>query len=164
MAIIKSGNTIISFAEYQDVEDMDQRMFEENEGLTDDVVEDRLIRSTERILAQFKNSNWYRELAFSQGATALTIPDLDPNRIIGHANDFRDLTVYYALMEYILPMIADFGTEENAERVKIGFYREKYSAMFDELIAQGNWYDYSGNGTVTADEFRPYPVNYQRVR
>lgn len=164
MAFINSGSTVLSFAEYQDVADMDQRLFDENEGLTDEVVEDNLIRSTERILAQFKNTAWYREYALSQGASILTIPSLNPSRIVSRKNDFTDLAVYHSLFEYILPKIADFGQEDNAELAKIGFYREKYSALFDELIVDGSWYDYNGNGTIAASEQRPGVVNYQRVR
>jgi hypothetical protein len=164
MAFIRSGTTIISFAEYQDVIDMDQRLFDENEGLTDEVVEDLLIRATERILSQVKNSQWYREYALSQGASILTIPSVNPSKIVSRFNDFTDLAVYYSLYEYILPKIADFGSEDNAERVKIGFYREKYTDLFGELISMGDWYDYDADGVINADELRPGIVNYQRIR
>ena len=164
MAFIKSGSTVISFAEYQDVLDTDQRLFDENEGLTDEVVEDALIKSTSRILTQFKDTNWYRSLALSNGASALTIPNLNPNRIISKTSEFTELCVYYALATYLLPRVADFGREDNAERIKITFYQDKYSKLFDEILASGDWYDYNGNGSITADEIQPYPVNYQRVR
>jgi hypothetical protein len=164
MAFIRSGTTIISFAEYQDVIDMDQRLFDENEGLTDEVVEDILIRSTERILQQLKQSKWYRELALTLGASALTIPNVSASKIIARTNDFTDLCVYYGLYEYILPKIADFGAEDNAERVKIEVYRTKYSALFNELLADGTWYDYDQDGTLELTEYRPLPTNYQRVR
>ena len=164
MAFIRSGSTIISFAEYQDVVDTDQRLFDENEGLTDEVVEDLLVRSTERILSQIKSSQWYREYALSRGASVLTIPNVNPAKIVGRFNDFTDLAVYYAMHEYILPKIADFGNEDNSERVKIGFYREKYSALFGELIAMGDWYDYNADGVINANELRPGIVNYQRIR
>jgi len=42
--------------------------------------------------------------------------------------------VDYALYYYILPKIANFGTEDNAERAKIGYYQIKYDSMFAELI------------------------------
>lgn len=164
MAFIRSGTTILSFAEYQDVVLMDQRLFDENEGLTDEVVEDILIRSTERILTQLKTSKWYRELALAMGASALTIPPVSAVKITSRTNDFTDLAVYYGLYEYILPKIADFGSEDNAERVKIEVYRNKYSKLFDELLADGSWYDYDADGTVELSEFRPVPTNYQRIR
>jgi hypothetical protein len=164
MAFILSGSTVLSFAEYQDVVDMDQRLFDENEGLTDEVVEDILIRSTERILSQLKNTKWYRELALVNGASVLTIPNLNAGKIIARKNDFTDLCVYYAMFEYILPKIADFGIEDNAERVKISVYRDKYTARFDELLLNGDWYDYDASNTIEAKEYRPVPTNYQRVR
>lgn len=164
MAFIKSGNTILSFAEYQDVVDMDQRLFDENEGLSDEVIEDILIRSTERILSQLKNTTWYRELALSFGASPLTIPDIDPLKIINRFNDFEDLCVFYSLSNYIFPKIADFGSEQNAEVMKIHFYKEKYTSLFDELLLNGDWYDYDNNGSISIKEFKPVPTNYQRVR
>lgn len=164
MAFIRSGSTIISFAEYQDVVDLDQRLFEENEGLTDQDVEDILVRSTERILVLLKNTKWYTALALSQGASVLTIPNLNSSKIKSRQNDFTDLCSYYGLYEYILPKVADFGTEDNAERVKIEFYRSKFSTLFDELVSAGDWYDYSGDGTVSDLEKKPGLVNYQRVR
>jgi len=164
MAFILSGTTVLSFAEYQDVVDKDQRLFDENEGLTDQIVEDILIRSTERILAQLKNTEWYRSLAYAYGASALTIPSLSGSKIISNKNDFTDLCVYHALFEYILPKIADFGNENNAEKVKIDFYQQKYSVLFDELIRFAKWYDYDGSGTIDTEEVKDAFVNYQRIR
>ena len=153
MAFIKSNNTVLSFAEYQDVVDADQRLFEENEGLTDDVVEDATIRASERILSLLKNTNWYRELALSLGASALSIPNLSAGKIIARKNDFTDL-----------PKVADFGNEQNAELVKIAFYRDKFTRLFDELLLNGDWYDYDSDSVLNANEYKPYPTNYQRVR
>lgn len=164
MAFIITSNTVLSFAEYQDVVDMDQRLFDENEGLSDEVIEDILIRSTERILSQLKNTYWYRELALSFGASPQAIPGLDPNKIIARRNDFTDLCVYYGLYEYILPKIADFGTESNAEVMKIHFYKEKFTSLFDELQMNGDWYDYDNNGSISVSEFKPVPTNYQKIR
>ena len=164
MAFITSGSTVLSFAEYQDVLDKDQRLFEQNEGLTDQIVEDILIRSTERILSQLKLTQWYRTLALANGASALTIPSLSASKIVSNKNDFTDLCVYHALYEYILPKIENFGVEDNAEKVKIDYYRAKYSDLFDELIAFGDWYDYDGDGTVETKENKPGFINYQRVR
>lgn len=164
MAFIQSGTTILSFAEYQDVIDKDQRLFDENEGLTDQIVEDILIRSTERILTEIKNTAWYRDLAYSKGASALTMPDVNASRIKSRLNDFTELCVYHAMHQYILPKIADFGNENNAERVKIEFYRSKYSNLFAELLSVGDWYDYDGDGTVEDEEVYEGRINFQRVR
>ena len=49
MPFLISGSTTLAFAQYQDVIDADQRLFEANEGLTEDVVEQFTIRATERI-------------------------------------------------------------------------------------------------------------------
>ena len=164
MAFITQGTTVLSFAEYDDAIAIDQRVFEENEGLSVDEVEDSLIRSTERILDIIKTSNWYVGLALSQGASMLTIPSVSASKIVTRKNDFTDLCVYYSLFNYLLPKIADFGTEENAERVKINFYRDKFNDLYEELLRDGKWYDYSGDGTVSDSEMQPYPINYQRVR
>ena len=164
MAFITQGSTVISFADYDDALTIDQRVFEENEGLSADDVEDALIRSTERILDILRNTAWYRRLALSQGASVLTIPAVSANKIVSRQNDFTDLCVFYALQHYLLPKIADFGTEDNAERVKIDFYLAKFNTLLEELLSDGDWYDYSGDGTVNTDEIQPFPVNYQRVR
>ena len=84
MAFIKSGATVLSFAEYQDIVDRDQRLFEANEGLTIDIVEDQLIRSTERILTEFRASDWWKDYYGSQGGSVsrVDIPALDSNKII----------------------------------------------------------------------------------
>ena len=52
----------------------------------------------------------------------------------------------------------------NAEVKKIGVYKEKFGRLFDELIADGAWYDFDGTGTVTASEKMPTTVNIKRVR
>ena len=169
MAFIKSGSTVISFAEYSDVLEADQRLFEANEGLTDDVVETALIRSTERILSLFRSSDWWRDLYIQkvqnfQYITAADLPPLDPNKFIDRQHDFTDLCVFYAMWFYILPRIADFSKEDNAERAKIGFYQEKFNFLYAELINAGDWYDLSGDGIVAATEKLPGHYNLRRIR
>ena len=164
MAFIRSGTRVISFAEYADAESTDQRLFEENEGLTIDDVEDILVRSTERILDILRNTAWYRDLALSQGASILTIPTPSSSKIISRQNDFTDLCVYYALYNYILPKIADFSKEDNAERAKIGFNQEKYNFRFEEIINAGDWYDFGGDGVVQSNEKLPGHMSLRRVR
>ena len=58
MPFVTDGSTITSFAEYQDVLTADRRLFESNEGLTDDAIEAHLVRATERILAKLRSSAW----------------------------------------------------------------------------------------------------------
>lgn len=174
MAFIIVNKIVKSFAEYQDVLNIDQRVFEANEGLTDDVVEDILVRSTERILNQIAVSEWWRNyylrmtagtydpLIYTSGLLAIPAPD--PNKIADRKNDFKDLCVWFALSQYIYPKIADFSNQDNAERVKIGFMNEKYRAMFEELIDDGSWYDWSGDGTISHLEKMPQRSNVVRIR
>ena len=169
MAFLKNGNTVISFAEYQDVVDADTRLFETNEGLTEDVIEAHLIRATERILSLIRATTWWRSyyLKMAPDATINTvadIPELDPDLILARQADFTDLCVYYALYNYILPAIADFGTEENAERAKIGYNQQKYDGLFSELITAGDWYDFDNAGIIVSSEKLPWQVNLKRIR
>lgn len=164
MAFITQGTNVLSFATYDDAETIDQRLFEENEGLSIDITEDALIRSTERILDIIRNTEWYRRLALSQGASILTLPAVSANKIVSRKNDFTDLCVFYALTHYLLPRVADFGNEDNAERVKIDFYLVKFNSLLEELIRNGDWYDYDGNGTVGTEENQEGFIQYQRVR
>ena len=169
MAFLNNGNQVIAFAEYQDVLDADQRLFEANEGLTDDVIEGMLIRSTERILSLIKASDWWRDLNNRiSGNPALTrnidMPNVDANQIIARKNDFTDLCVYYAMWNYILPKIADFSKEDNAERAKIGFYQGKYQFLFDELVNAGDWYDYNADGTIATSEKLSGNYMLKRIR
>jgi hypothetical protein len=168
MAFIISGTTILSFAEYNDVETRDQRLFEANEGLDIDSVEDTLIRATERILVELRASDWWRDYYLKQSNARINsradIPALDATKIVSRKNDFTDLCVYKALSEYILPKIADFGNEDSAERQKMEYYRSRSSELFRELIIDGSWYDFDDDGTVESSEKMPGVSNLRRVR
>lgn len=169
MPFIIENSNIISFAEYDDVYTRDQRLFDSNEGLTDDLVEDALIRATERILTRFRSSSWWRGYFIKRNNTlqintAGDIPPLKPERILGRRNDFTDLCVFVALSEIILPSIADFGSEDNAERNKMGFYTNKAESLFSELITAGDWYDFDGDGVIQSTEKDPGQYNLKRVR
>lgn len=169
MAFLKTGNNVISFAEYQDVLDRDQRLFDANEGLTEDVVETLLIRATERILTQVRASAWWRDYYVNRDTsttyqTTADIPALDINRIIGRQNDFTDLCVYTALGEYILPKIADFSNETSAERQKMAYYVTRADKLFGELITAGDWYDFDNDGSVDSTEKQPGVYNLKRIR
>jgi hypothetical protein len=169
MPFVEENNTVVSFAEFQDVLNKDQRLFEANEGLSDDLIDAQLIRATERILDKFRSSDWWRNYYVnrSSGAvirTVADIPPLDPNRILDRQNDFTDLCVYVALADYILPVVADFGNDDSAERQKMGYYTQRASELYGELIAAGDWYDFSGTGSITSDEKQPGYYNLRRVR
>lgn len=169
MPFVTEDNEVISFAEFQDVVNRDQRLFDANEGLSDDIVEAHLVRATERILSKLRSSAWWQSYYVNRNTgTVLTttadIPALDPNRIIGRTNDFTDLCVYIALGEFILPSVADFGKEDNAERNKMGYYVQKAEALFGELITAGDWYDFDDNGSIASKEKQPGQYNLKRVR
>ena len=168
------GGVVISFADYQDVVNIDQRVFEANEGLTDTIVEDMEIRATERILYAISVTDWWRSyymrmsggtydpLIYTSGLIA--IPPPNPNYILDRQADFTDLCVFYTLSYYLYPKIADFSQQDNAEKVKIGFMNEKYRSLFQELIDDGSWYDWSGNGTILPSEKMPVRTNIIRAR
>ena len=123
MAFIETSTTVYSFAEYSDVTARDGRLFVENEGLTQTVVEDLLVRSTERILSQLRASDWWANMYISKTANAslktrADIPALDAKKILARKSDFTDLCVYHSMHEFILPKVADFADEGNAERQK----------------------------------------------
>lgn len=168
MAFITDNNTVISFAEHGDVVNRDIRLFESNESLTDDVVENLLIRATERILSKIRSSSWWGSYYLSRSTTGIRtsadIPALDVDRIIARQNDFTDLCVYTALGEFILPLVADFGSEDNAERQKMGYYTQKADTLLSELLSAGDWYDFDDDATIQSDEKQPGQINLKRVR
>ena len=173
MAFIYTGTipnrNVISFAEYQDVLNADQRLFEANEGLTDTIVEDLLVRSTERILSLIRDTSWWYNLNIKNTATntvvsKVDLPEVNANLILSRQNDFTELCVMYALWNYILPKIADFSKEDNAERAKIGFYQGKYQFLFDELINAGDWYDMNADGIVQSSEKLEGDNSLKRIR
>lgn len=172
MAFILSSGNVISFAEYEDVQAKDQRLFEANEGLTEVIVEDALVRATERILTKIRSSDWWKGYYISRTTdvsslvtpTGVSVPAVDANRIESRKSDFTDLAVYYALAEILLPKVADFGNADTAERQKIGFYDEKFRALFTELLDAGDWYDFDDSGTIATSEKAPSRQNLVRRR
>lgn len=167
MAFIESNTQVFAFADFSDVTSRDDRLFAENEGLTQTVVEDLLVRSTERILTQLRSTSWWFDFVTKRGTNIRTradVPALDAKRILERRNDFTDLCVFHALAESILPRVADFGSEDNAERQKIGFYKQRYDELFGELISAGDWYDWDNDLAVQSDERDPGFVNPRRIR
>ena len=166
MAFITSGNNVIAFAEYQDVLDQDTRLFEANEGLDEEIVTHLLMRSTARILTLIRDTDWWRDLYIKESNVSVTnraqLPEVDPNKILARQDDFGDMCVYYGLYNYILPKVADFSKEDNAERAKIGYYQAKFQLIFDELINAGDWYDWNNSGII--DDNEKLPGNYQLKR
>ena len=169
MSFIYKDNKVISFAEYDDVVKADQRLFEANEGLTDDIIESLLLRSTQRILTLIRATDWWRDYYLQKTTNPYYTSDADlpmvnPDNILARQDDFTELCVMYALWNYLLPKIADFSREDNAERAKIGFYQGKFQFLFDELINAGDWYDLSQDGTIQAVEKFPGSYTLKRIR
>jgi hypothetical protein len=167
MAFIRSGSSVISFAEYQDVVDADQRIFDLNEGLTDDVVENALVRATERILTRVRSTEWWKSYYLKRDNSSIQVADIpapSANKIVDRQNDFTDLCVAVAMSDYILPKFADFGAADNAEKNKMGYYKQRGDSIFTELINAGDWYDFDGTGVVTTSEKEAGHFNLRRVR
>jgi hypothetical protein len=177
MAFINPNQSgVIAFAEYEDVTATDQRLFESNEGIADPaMVEDLTAKATNRILQLIRNTTWWRQYYLQQGDAAqrtatqtsngyVDAPLPNPNLIAGRQADFTDLCVYFTLYEYLLPKVADYSNQDNAEVVKVGVYRTKFDKLFMELIEDGTWYDFDASGTVTKSEKSPTRLNLVRVR
>lgn len=155
MAFVYIDGLVESFAEFQDVLDHDQRLFDSNEGLSDTVVYPHLVRATERILTKIQSSSWFK---------TNTSASIDANQILSRHNDFTDLCVYTALSQYILPVIADFGTPDNAEIEKMKYYSQRMDSLLSELIADGDWYDWDNDGQLTSNENKPGNNLPRRIR
>jgi hypothetical protein len=176
--ITDGGGNVISFAEYTDILQKDQRLLESNiikipaeSGFNDvtDFLEDVLEKSTDRILLKLKASTWWQSYNAYVGnpiSNLNSLPNVNPNLIdpgdkLNRRQQFTDLCVYYAFAQYVLPLIADFGNPESEEVSKIQYYDAKFNDLFNELIAIADWYDYDNSGTVDADE---KAITYARTR
>jgi hypothetical protein len=176
MAFINPGQTgVIAFAEYTDVTSTDQRLFEANEGIADEtMVEDLTTKATNRILQLIRNTGWWKRYYLLEASEAQRLatntrntPDVplpNANLILARQADFTDLCVYFTLYEYLLPKVADYSAQDNAEVQKIGVYRTKFDVLFKELIEDGSWYDFDFDGTITEFEKLPTRVNLVRAR
>lgn len=165
MAFIISGGNVVSYAEALDVKDKDQRLFEANEfnftdvpdapGTLNNYIEDLTQKSTARINQKIRASaEWRQYLGFAgAGYDSINdIPAFDPNRIASRQSDFTDMCCYYAMKEYLLPKVADFGNPESAEVQKIEYYSKKFDDLFTELLSMFDWYDSDGDGTIEEGE------------
>lgn len=178
MAFIIIGGLTTSFCDYDDVILRDQRVIEANEidatpfGSVEALVENFATRATTKILYEIKDTAWWQSYFIGQdgGQTnistsgLLDVPVPQATKFIARTQDWTDLAVYKTMYEYLLPKVADFSNQDNAEVRKIGFYREKYQDLFRTLIDAGDWYDFSGDGTITNIEKSPTRVNITRVR
>ncbi len=167
--LVDGGGDVISFAEYTDILQKDQRLLEANElavpaesGFADvsEFVEDMLEKSTNRILLKMKTSTWWQSYNAYVGNPLndlSNLPNVNPNLIdpgnaLGRQQQFTDMCVYYCFKEYLLPLIADFSTEESPEVNKIKYYDVKFNDIYKELISMADWYDFDNDGTVQTSE------------
>lgn len=166
MAFIVESGSVISFAEFSDLTKRDQRLLDNNESLTDDFCEDTLIRSTTRILERIRGTDWWRTLYRKRntGVNPKDIPAPNADLIVGRTEDFTDLCVYVALSEYILPAVADFGAADSSERQKMGYYENRATQLFGELITYGDWYDWNDDGSVETNEKEFGQFALKRIR
>lgn len=169
MAFVKTQGNVVAFAEFADLEARDLLLLTSNEGLNDSsVIDPQLQRATDRILSKLRSSTWWRAYFLARSPSAVTkvsdIPPLNANYILARQNDFTDLCLATALSEFILPMVADFGSEDNAERQKMSYYATRAENLFIELIEAGDWYDFDGHGVITSDEKQASVVNTKRIR
>jgi hypothetical protein len=168
MAFIKTNTRFISFASYDDVVQRDSRLFESNEGLDVTRVEDNLILASQTILDRIRVTDWWKDYQFSREPSLnydmRLLPYVNPLLIQSREQTFTDLAVFMVFADYILPSVADFGNETSAEVQKIKYYTDRYNDTFKEIIEAGDWYDFSNNGTITADERAPSLQNRVRIR
>lgn len=184
MAFINPGGTgVIAFADYDDVVKRDQRLFEANEftvpaefNTLADMIESYTERATTNILYLIKDTDWWKTYYLSQSGSQtnvnlyspvtgrIDVPLPDANKFLLRQQNWTDPTVFMTFYEYVLPLIADFSNEDNAEYRKIGFYREKFDKLFAQLISAGDWYDWDGTGVIVNSEKAPTAVNLVRRR
>jgi hypothetical protein len=168
MAFIFSNNQLISFATYDDLFQRDSRVFEANESLTEDQVDQWLSAASARILTQIQSSDWWKNYQYSMNpgvkGDPRLVPAVTPTLIRAREQEFKDLNVYLALYEYILPSVADFGNATSAEVVKIAHYKDAYDRLFDETLATGDWYDFDADTVIETAEKNPVRANLVRVR
>lgn len=169
MAFVIENNVTVSFAEFTDVIAKDQRIFEANEGLSDETIDAALVRSTERILNRLRTTQWWKTYYVRRDNvtvfnTVADIPALDPDKIKSRQTDFTDLCVFTALAEQILPGVADFSDADSSERQKMAYYTQRMNSLFDELVSAGDWYDFDDDGTIESSEKEIGYVNLKRVR
>jgi hypothetical protein len=170
MAFIETSTNFVSFAQYTDMTETDSRLFVANEALSEDVVTDLLVRSSSRILSNIRSTDWWRSYFLSQDAgstsikTVADIPEPSGLKIKARRDDFTDLCCFHTMYYYILPKVADFGSDDNDEKQKLGYYEQKYEKLFGELITAGDWYDFDGTGTINSSEKKPGVYRIRRVR
>jgi hypothetical protein len=115
-----------------------------------------------------KNTDWWRQYQFDRDTSLKhdlrLVPNVNPDNIKAKEQEFKDLNIYFAMAEYLLPRVADFGNETSAEVIKIQFYRDAYNNLFKEVVESGDWYDFDSDGSVETTEKSPTFTNRVRTR
>jgi hypothetical protein len=166
------GKKFLSFANFDDVVLRDSRIFESNEGLTEEVIDDLLMLASQYILDKIRGEDWWKSYQFklnpSLAQDVRRLPQVNPDQIKFRLQAFKDLNVFIALSDYILPKVADFSKDrtgaDTAEIAKIKFYRERAQDTLKEILDAGDWYDFSNNGTIDINERMPTRQNNVRIR
>jgi len=168
MSFNYNETTFISFAVTSEVALRDQRLFEVNEGLTTELVDQLLAQASQRILTQLRNTDWWKNYQFGLNSSLnydmRLLPSVDPDNIKVREQEFKDLNIYFALAEFIYPRIADFGNPDDSGMTKIKFYSDQYTKLFKEVVESGDWYDYDSDGSVETAEREPAKLRLVRVR
>jgi hypothetical protein len=168
MAFNYNNSTFVSFAVTSELQIRDQRLFEANEGLTTEIVNNALALASQRCLTKIRNTDWWKEYQFTRNSNLNNdlrlLPSVNPDNIKSREQEFKDLNIYFAMAEYLLPKVADFGNETSAEMVKIKFYKDSFNNLFDEIIQSGDWYDFDADGNVENDERQPSKLKLVRIR
>ena len=173
MAFIRDGsNNVISFAQAEDVRNLDQRIFEANEisfedagtaaTTLDEYLDVLCERATDRITTKMQASpEWNTYVGAMNISSTGILPSVNKNLIIDNLQDWTDMCVAYVLKEYIYPKVADFGNPESSEVNKIAFYNSKFNELFSEKLSVIVWYDVDGDDSVEGGE---QLVNFRKNR
>jgi hypothetical protein len=141
-------------------------IFESNENVTSIQVVDTLTQASQRILSKIKSTDWWQDYQFTRDPSlnrdVKLVPAVDPDNIILSEQLFKDLNIYFAFAEYLMPRVADFSNDSDVN--KINFYKDQFNSLFKELIEDGSWYDFDADGTVEVTERQPSRINLVRIR
>jgi hypothetical protein len=171
MAFLTVNNSVLSFAEYNDIVNTDQRVFESNEidwenapgspANLAEYIEDLCIKATNRIIEKIRVSNKWHSVAHKQDNTEY-VALFDPNRILRRHSDFTDMCSYYVLKEYLLAKVADWGNPESPEVQKIQYFENKFDDLFNELLTIFDWYDFDDSGAIDRSDLHIGQVQHRR--
>ena len=128
MAFLTVNNSVLSFAEYSDVVNTDQRVFESNEidwenapgspANLAEYIEDLCIKATNRIIEKIRVSDKWHSVCHIIRLTLNMWHCLIPTRILRRQSDFTDMCSYYVLKEYLLGQRWQTGATQNHQKFR----------------------------------------------